>query len=88
MEVVTVVHQIRLLNNVSFFIRPWTITLLTFFFIVEAQQVAEKLKAQKDALSALRKKRALQKANQNAGIENATEDVYEPRPNPLVGFFF
>lgn len=51
---------------------------------VEDKQEAEKLKADKEERIALRKKKALQKVNQQTGNGPATDDEYEPRANPLV----
>lgn len=51
---------------------------------VEDKQEAEKLKADKEERIALRKKKALQKVNQQTGNRPATDDEYEPRANPLV----
>ena len=43
-----------------------------------------KLKADKEERSAIRRKKAVQKANQQAGIGTGSEDDFEPRDNPLV----
>ena len=46
-----------------------------------------KKKADKDERRAKRKKRAAQKANQQAGMELDSEDEFEARDNPLVSLF-
>jgi hypothetical protein len=51
------------------------------------QQEAELLKAQKAERRALREKKALQKAHQRANLPSDGEGEYEPRENPMVGFF-
>ena len=58
------------------------------YFTVEAQQVAAKLKANKEECRTHHKKRALQKANRQAGIESSSEDVFERRTNPTVRLLF
>ena len=45
--------------------------------------MAEK-KAEKEQCCVARKKKAAQKANQQAGIPTDTEDEFEPWDNPLV----
>jgi len=45
------------------------------------------LKADKEEGRAIRKKKALQKANQQAGIGTDSENEFEPRANPLVSQF-
>ena len=46
-----------------------------------------KKKADKDERRAKHKKRAAQKANQQAGMESDSEDEFEERDNPLVSLF-
>jgi hypothetical protein len=60
------------------------LTRLICTFIVEAQQEAAKLKADKEKRSKIRKKKAVQKANQDAGIATGSDDEFEARPNPTV----
>ena len=50
--------------------------------------MAAKLKANKEEHCTHREKRALQKANQQAGIESSSEDVFERRTNPTVRLLF
>jgi hypothetical protein len=47
-----------------------------------------KTKADKDERHAYRKKKAVQKANQQAGLETDSDDEFEPRANTLVILFF
>jgi hypothetical protein len=66
---------------------------ITFYSleIVLEQQEADLLKAQKEARRALREKKALQKANEQANLGSDNEGEYEPRPTPTVcslSFFF
>ena len=53
----------------------------------EAEREMAKLKAEKEERRAIRKKKAAQKANQQAGIGTDSEDKFEPRANPLVSQF-
>jgi hypothetical protein len=62
--------------------------LVEIYFTVDAQREAAKLKADQEERRALRKKKALQKANQQAGREPSSDEVFQPRTNPSVGFFF
>ena len=50
--------------------------------------MAAKLKANKEERHTHHEKRALQKANQQAGIESSSEDVFERRTNPTVCLLF
>ena len=52
----------------------------------EAQRELERMKADKEERQAHRKKKALQKSNQQAGIETDNDDDFEPRANPTVIF--
>jgi hypothetical protein len=83
----TVDHQIKWLLNVS----------LLFFTIksgwylsstVEEQREMAKLKADKEERRAIRKKKAIQKANQQADMDPGSDDDFEPRANPLVIPFY
>ena len=78
------VHLIKLQLNVSFFL------ILSSYFknfiIVLEKQEADLLKAQMEERRALRKKKALQKANQQANLHSDGEGDYEPRATPTVGF--
>ena len=56
------------------------------FWIVLEQQEADLLKAQKEERRALREKKALQKANQEANLPSDGEGDYEPRASPTVCF--
>ena len=55
-----------------------------FYYTVEDQRELTRLKAEKEERRALRKKKALQKANQHAGIEIGSDDEFEQRANPSV----
>lgn len=55
---------------------------------MEAQRELENLKAKKEQRRAMRKKKTVQKAKQQAGIELGSEDEFEPRENPSVSPFF
>ena len=44
-------------------------------------------KVEKEARHALHKKKAAQKANQQAGKETDTEDEFEAQPNPSISPF-
>jgi hypothetical protein len=57
-------------------------------FTVNDQRAAAKAKAEAEERRALRKKKALQKANQQAGIETGSNDEFQPRANPSVRSFF
>ena len=56
------------------------------FFIVMEQQEADLLRAQKEERRALREKKALQKANQQADLPSDGEGEYVPRATPNVSF--
>jgi hypothetical protein len=59
-------------------------------YTVDAQREEALLKAEQEERRALRKKKAIQKANQQAGIETGSEDEFQPRDNPsvcLLSFF-
>lgn len=56
------------------------------FIIVLEKQEADLLKAQMEERRALRKKKALQKANQIANLPSDGEGNYEPRETATVGF--
>ena len=47
-----------------------------------------KKKADKEERRVICKKKAVQKANQQAGLSSASDDEFEPRANPLVGSYF
>ena len=72
-----------------FFVFHW-FNFVEIFYTVEAQREAAKLKAEQEERRALRQKKALQKANQQAGIEPGSEEEFQPRANPsvrLLSFF-
>ena len=82
-------HQIRWLHNVSLFLFTlkggwWLYSEST----VEAQRELAKLKADKEERRAIRKKKAIQKANQQAEIETGSDNDFEPRADPLVITFY
>ena len=54
------------------------------YFTVKAQWEAAKLKAEQKEHRALCKKKALQKANQQAGLEPGSEEEFQPWANPSV----
>ena len=54
----------------------------------EAKQEAEILKAEVEEHRALRKKKALQRANEKAGKETNSKDEFEPRANPTASFYY
>jgi hypothetical protein len=84
---VTVVHPVRLLHTVSLF-KNILDDMAERKLTVDAQREVARLKAAKEEQREVRKKRALQKANQQAGIEPNSEDEFQVRPNPSVGFIF
>jgi hypothetical protein len=47
-----------------------------------------RLKAEKEERGAIRKKKAVQKANQQAGLGSDSDDEFEQRANPIVFLFF
>ena len=63
--------------------------LISSFFLstVEAQREKQKLKVDKEERRAIRNKNAVQKANQQAGIEAGSDGDFEPRDNPSVIHF-
>ena len=63
---------------------PFTKCLTYFICPVEAQQEMAQKKTDKEECRAQRKKKALQKANQKAGIATDSEDDFQPRDNPSV----
>lgn len=46
-----------------------------------------KKKAEKEEHRAIRKKKAVQKANQQAGLSSGSDDEFEPRANIMVVLF-
>ena len=52
----------------------------------EVKWEAEILKAEVEERRALRKKKALQRANEKAGKETDSEHEIEPRANPMASF--
>lgn len=64
--------------------------LVQIYYTVNAQREDAMLKAEQEECCALRKKKANQKAKQQAGIETGSEDEFQPRANPsvcLLSFF-
>ena len=55
-----------------------------FTFTVEAQQELEQQKANKEECREICKKKALQKANQQAGIATDSKEDFQPWANPSV----
>ena len=53
----------------------------------ELERERAKMKADKEERRAIRKKKAIQKANQQAGIGTDSDDEFEPRANPSVSLF-
>jgi hypothetical protein len=47
-----------------------------------------KKKAEKEERRAIRKKKAVQKANQQAGLSSGSDDEFEPRANVMVVLSF
>jgi hypothetical protein len=85
---VTVAHRIKLQHNVSFYFPNITIdNTKVSTSVVEAQQEAASLKAEKEKRCELRQKKAQQKTNQEAGLATDSDDEFEARPNPDVRFF-
>ena len=54
--------------------------LVEIYFTVDAQCKAAKLKADQEERRALHKKKALQKANQQAGREPSSDEVFSHGP--------
>ena len=54
---------------------------------MEAQRELEKSKADKEQRRAMRKKKVVQKAKQQAGVETGSEDEFEAQANPSVSLF-
>ena len=77
--------QIKLQLNVSLLVIPSS-KFKDLLIVLEKQEV-DLLKAQKEERRALREKKALQKAKQQANLPSDGEGEYVARPTPTVCFF-